>query len=100
MSNGTFSQAVVAGLESRGVSRAEIRRFAGISSSTFDLILSGKSDFSDRAIAKIEDSAGMTGGQLAALALEPRGGPLTRLMEGWAEVHDEATSGKSTPKHM
>jgi len=98
MTKGTFSQAVVAGLEIRGFSRPEIRTITGVSDATFALVLTGKSDFSDRALSKIEQAAGATGGQLAALALEPRGGSLTKLMEGWAEVHEESAPVKSTLK--
>jgi hypothetical protein len=85
----TFSQAVVSGLRSRGFSEAAIRALLAISNRALQQIISGKKELSAALVAKIENRTDLTGGQLAALALEPLGGPFTELMAGWGEVRRE-----------
>src|SRR4051812_21289604 len=81
-----FGRAVLAGLRKRGLSDVEIRQVSGVRIQTLDSIRAGKRGFSDTALNRLESATGLDGAQLAALAAEPEGGPLTELMNGWAEV--------------
>jgi hypothetical protein len=84
--NAVFGRAVLAGLRKRGLTDLEIRQISGIRAGTLELIRAGKRGFSNTALNRLESATGLDGGQLAALAAEPEGGPLTDLMKGWAEI--------------
>ncbi|HEY7115485.1 MAG TPA: hypothetical protein VH475_02805 [Tepidisphaeraceae bacterium] len=98
MATNTFSQAVLRGLGAHGLSEAEICRLAELSKSMFNLIVAGKKELAAGAMAKIEGKMGLTGGELAAQACEPGGGPLTKLMRGWAKVRDAAAATDTAAK--
>ena len=74
-----YSDLVLKGVESLGYSRAAIARAARVSEGVLDRIADGEREFTDAQIFRIEDLADKTGGQLAALVVEPNGGPLTSL---------------------
>jgi hypothetical protein len=63
-----------------------LQEAAGIPASRVAAIVAGRSEFTDREIAAIERSTKLTGGQLAASAIEPKGGALTDLLNEWAGV--------------
>ena len=92
-----FARAVLAGLRKRGLSDIEIRQISGIRIATLDSIRAGKRGFTQTALNRLESATGLDGGQLAALAAEPEGGPLTELMNGWAEVR-ASFKAKSSPR--
>jgi hypothetical protein len=93
----TYSQAILTTLKSRGISLSQLRD-AGIGSGTMlQAVSRGKREFTDSQVFKIERLSGFTGGQLATLFTEPRGGPLTDLMNGWAKVHRMLSSKKTKP---
>jgi hypothetical protein len=96
----TYSQAILTGLKSKGISPAKIRDVGRIPAPILTAVSKGKREFTDGQLTKIEKLSGFTGGQLAAMVTEPNGGPLTDLMNGWAKVHQltEAYSARSRSK--
>lgn len=93
-----FFKAIVAGLRGRGMSDAEIARAAGVPVATVADVAAGKSSFSPAAVNSIESHMHMTGGQIAALALEPDGGALTDVVNALAAVHESITPAHEAPK--
>jgi hypothetical protein len=79
-----FSLAVIAGLRSRGLSDAEIARAAAIAPDALKEVLSGQRPLSAKSLRSIEETAQTTTGELAALSIEPDGGPYTNLAKTWA----------------
>jgi hypothetical protein len=96
----TYSQAILAGLKSKGFSPAKIRDAGRIPAAVLTAVSKGKHEFTFGQLSKIERLSGFTGGQLAAIVSEPHGGPLTDLLNGWAKVHQltEAYSARSRTK--
>jgi len=64
----------------------------GASAGHLAAIHAGKKRFQDQVVARIERATGLTGGQLAALADETEGGPMTDFFNVLAEA-------KNTPSH-
>jgi hypothetical protein len=52
----------------------------------FKAVRAGSVELTSRQKKAIDQLTGKTCGQLAALELEPHGGPLTELMDSWAEA--------------
>ena len=98
MFSAAFSKAVVTGMQLRGCTHAKAAHIAGISKRDLDLILSEKKGLTDASLGKIERALGTTGGQLAALAAEPNGGPLTQLMDRFAPFVEEPGPRRKTTR--
>ena len=81
-----FSKAVIAGLRLRGYSDERIAEAAGVSTVAVALLADGARRLRESQLASIENETQVTAGQIAALTLEPDGGPLTELMDEWAKV--------------
>jgi transcriptional regulator with XRE-family HTH domain len=92
-----FSQAIIAGLRSRGLSDPDIARAAGISPQALAEIRTGNRALSAKSIRSIEESSQLTTGELAALSIEPDGGPYTDLAKSWAGFA-ETTSPANQPR--
>ena len=91
----SYSKAILKGMRTRGLSDTEILKITGISPKVLGLITAGKRELSTAVVRKIENATGRTGGQLAALAVEPNGGPFTKLMDGWAKVRVAASASSA-----
>src|SRR5947208_913284 len=85
-----YSDLVLEGLRLCGHNDASIRNVARISEVMFTAIASGARELTGAQKLRLEKLAGKTAGQLAALALEPRGGDLTDLVDEWAAFRDLA----------
>src|SRR5690349_9785321 len=81
-----FSKAIIAGLRLRGYSDARIAEAVGVSTDVVPQLAEGTQRLRDSQFASIEKATQITVGQIAALTLEPDGGPLTELMDEWARV--------------
>jgi hypothetical protein len=88
-----FSQAVIAGLNLCGYSDAEIICIARLGPRHLNAIRAGQRAIGGATRRRLEDHTGKTAGQLAALTLEPNGGPLTELLEVSAKVVDSLRPG-------
>lgn len=80
-----YSDLVLEGLEFLGYSRDQIAQAAKVSRPFLNDVAEGKREFTTAQIFRVEDLADKTGGQLAALIMEPNGGPLTDLSNEWGE---------------
>jgi hypothetical protein len=76
-----FAKAVVKGLQIQGFSETEVARAAGV---TVGKLKAGA--LKEQHLLKIEAFCGHTVGELAARAVEPRGGPCTEFAEMWARA--------------
>jgi hypothetical protein len=83
----SYSQAVLAGLDLKGISLQKVRRGTGIPAARLAAASKGKRELTLAQLGEIETLSGFTAGQLAASITEPHGGPLTDLINGWAELH-------------
>lgn len=82
----SYSTAVLQGLLKSGLSEEDISSRTFLTAAEQRDILAGTSALTDGQIQAIEQVAGLTAAQLAALAPEPHGGPLTTLNEVWADA--------------
>ena len=95
----SFSRAILDGLSTRRPAVAA-DLFAGrtvISGDRIAAVARGDGDFTDDEIGLIEDLSDLTGLQLAAVVVEPGGGPLTDMADGWAVVRDAGKSAANSP---
>jgi hypothetical protein len=81
-----YSKAVYDSLRARGIAQEEIRRATAISQITLHAIAHGKREFTNRQLAKIEQLAGSTAGQLAAEALGAADQALLAVFDAWSEA--------------
>ena len=86
MASPTYSATILKGLLLLGLSEADISTCASLTVAQQRDIIVGTSDLSDEQIQRIELTVGLTAAQLAALELEPNGGPLTTLGKVWADA--------------
>ena len=84
MRNDAFSRAILSGLRARGMSSAEISTATGLSARELESVEHGANELALGTLSRIEQATGMSCGQLAALAAEPNGGPLTDLYNATA----------------
>jgi hypothetical protein len=98
MPSDEFSKAILEGMRVRGMAEAEIIRITGLSSAKLSAVRAGKRRLSDRVLDRIERETGVTGGQLAALSVEPDGGPLTDLCEVWGKFAESTWNGEAAPR--
>jgi hypothetical protein len=98
MASEVYSKAVLAGLRARGESEIEIRRITGLSPEKLKAVRAGKQRLTHRILLRIQDESGMSPGQLAALSMEPNGGPLTQICDVLAEARRDLRRGKHPAK--
>lgn len=97
MPNAVFAKMVLAGLQIRGFSDAEIADLVKRLPETVPEGKNGSTDLPPSALRRIERAAAMTCGQLAALAAEPSGGSLTDLMNEWAKLPQQVGTKAGPP---
>jgi hypothetical protein len=83
----SFSQAILAGLQLRGLLLKDVKKTAEISLPTLNAISAGRREFTTAQLAKIEEFSGRTAGQLAASTLKTDELGLTQLYDQWAEFN-------------
>jgi hypothetical protein len=86
MPSAPYSKTVVTGARRAGVPEAKLLRATGLSKSELRTVLAERKRLTDKQLAGIERATGLTGGQLAALAIEPKGGALKDLCDLWARA--------------
>jgi hypothetical protein len=96
----SYSLAIMAGLAARGIASDGLQMLVSIPKPRMARILSGRVEFSDREMAKIEQLTRLTTGQLAASASEPEGGPLTILFNEWATLMPSRLESPPATKAM
>jgi hypothetical protein len=74
-----FSKAVLQGASLRGLSAPEIAKIADLPPERIDEVIAGRMTLTRAQLAAVERHTGLKAGQLAALAIEPHGGPLTEI---------------------
>src|SRR5438477_382535 len=78
------SSEILKGMLRRGNREEEIAAVIAVSVARVKAVLNDRARLTFRQRMAIERATGLTTGQLAAAAIEPRGGPLTELMNLWA----------------
>jgi hypothetical protein len=76
-----FSRIVLSGAQARGLTLTALRRATRVSGDQLISILDGRREFTEPQLERIESIAGLSRGQLAALSLEPQGGPLAGITD-------------------
>ena len=79
MLSADFSSAVLHGMLRQGFAKPALIKLTKLSAPKLNAILAEKAHLTYRQLDAIEEAAGMTSGELAALYLEPKGGPFTEL---------------------
>src|SRR4051794_18555752 len=74
-----FSSSVLRGMVRQGFDKGTLAKLTGLPPARVTAVLVEKARLTDKQLDAIEDAARMTGGQLAALHIEPHGGPYTEL---------------------
>ncbi len=85
-----FSIAIVHGLRQRGYDDAAITAMLGITSARLKAIDNGRAQLTERQFVAIERETDRSIAQLAALKIEPHGGPYTRLANQLARHRSRA----------
>jgi 5,10-methylenetetrahydrofolate reductase len=74
-----FSSAILHGMKRQGFDEEALANMTGLSPARLVSVLAGKQGLTDRQLDAIEAAAEITGGELAAMHLEPHGGSFTEL---------------------
>ena len=91
-----FSTAILKSMLDLGYAEAEVARIVSLSRAKFSAVLCGKAELTDRQLEAIERATGTSVAQLAALHLEPSGGPYTELANALARC---VSDPKVRPAH-
>ena len=98
MAKHSFSRSVLRGAISSGFTAAAFATATKLSPAQVKSIRAGELELNTRQRRAVKRLTGRTCGQLAALDLEPDGGPFTELMNGWADVADAFAQRPSSPR--
>src|SRR5438874_382814 len=95
-----FHSAVLHGMLHRGFNEAFIAQTADVSPKRLKAVFADKAQLTYRQIVALEERAGMTAGQLAALYLEPRGGSFTQLADKLASCRSKPLKRRRQTKKL
>ena len=84
MASPKYCKAVLAGLQKRGVSAAEVTRITGVTQAWLGMVLEGRASFADAQLAAIESATGMSAGQLALQSKADYDDSIAQVMDAWA----------------
>jgi hypothetical protein len=93
-----FSRMVLSGAQARGLTLTAIRRATGVSGDRLISVLDGRREFTERQLERIESIARLSRGQLAALSLEPQGGPLTEITDVLASARQSLSKASRSER--
>lgn len=80
-----FSSAVLHGMKRHGFDESALAKITGLAPSRVKSVLAEELGLTDKQVDAIEQTAGVTAGELAARHLEPKGGAFTTLAATLAE---------------